>query len=190
MFLQVSDGWSSQLVNSNHAPGSSSPRHRSGVWHFRLIVPRDLQTIIGLKVIKKSLITRNLTEAKAWGYALGARYAQVSGRARESDVPIPDKGVTSTIANSSGTDRPADIDAEADTVKTVTLKCGSLGAGPVTCPSGSGGAYFSCQSFLASGVCERSTINFQGALTWIGGGRGELHLCITGIRSGHGEASS
>lgn len=62
-------------------------RHRSGVWHFRLIVPRDLQAMIGLKVIKKSLGTRDAAEARMWAYMLGARYAQIFGRARESDVP-------------------------------------------------------------------------------------------------------
>lgn len=62
-------------------------RHRSGTWHFRLIVPRDLQPTVGLKVIKKSLGTRDVAEARVWAYMLGARYAQIFGRARESGVP-------------------------------------------------------------------------------------------------------
>lgn len=64
-------------------------KHPSGVWHFRLTVPRDLQPIVGLKVIKKSLGTRDPVMAKAWAYALGARYALAFGRARESTVPKP-----------------------------------------------------------------------------------------------------
>ncbi|MEW9573162.1 DUF6538 domain-containing protein [Rhodanobacter sp. Si-c] len=31
-------------------------RHPSGVWHFRLVVPRRLHAAIGLKIIKRSLL--------------------------------------------------------------------------------------------------------------------------------------
>ena len=64
-------------------------RHPSGMWHFRLIVPRALQALIGRKVIKQSLRTRDPVMAKAWAYALGARYAQAFGRAREMGMPGP-----------------------------------------------------------------------------------------------------
>lgn len=68
-------------------------QHPSGVWHFRLIVPRDLQAIVGLKVVKKSLGTRDPVMAKAWAYALGARYAQAFGRARDCAMPkLPHTG--------------------------------------------------------------------------------------------------
>lgn len=76
-------GWSIPTMRLAH----HLLRHRSGVWHFRLIVPRDLQATVGLKVIKKSLGTRDVAEARMWAYMLGARYAQIFGRARESDVP-------------------------------------------------------------------------------------------------------
>lgn len=32
-------------------------RHPTGLWHFRLTVPRDLHAALGLQVIKKSLGT-------------------------------------------------------------------------------------------------------------------------------------
>lgn len=51
-------------------------RHASGVFHFRLIVPADLQPLLGRRVIKKSLGTRDPMVARAWAYALGAQYAQ------------------------------------------------------------------------------------------------------------------
>jgi integrase len=51
-------------------------RHPSGTWHFRLVVPKDLQAAIGRKIIKQSLRTRDGRIAQAWAYALGARYAQ------------------------------------------------------------------------------------------------------------------
>lgn len=57
-------------------------RHPSGVWHFRLIVPADLQAMPGRRVIKKSLGTRDPVVARAWAYALGAQYAQAFAAAR------------------------------------------------------------------------------------------------------------
>jgi integrase len=57
-------------------------RHVSGVFHFRLIVPTDLQPLLGRRVIKKSLGTRDPTLARWWAYTLGARYAQLFATAR------------------------------------------------------------------------------------------------------------
>lgn len=57
-------------------------RHPSGVWHFRLIVPADLQAMLGRRVLKKSLGTRDPVVARAWAYALGAQYAQAFAVAR------------------------------------------------------------------------------------------------------------
>lgn len=57
-------------------------RHPSGVWHFRLIVPADLQALIGRRVIKKSLGTRDPVTARLWAYRLGAQYAQTFTAAR------------------------------------------------------------------------------------------------------------
>lgn len=59
-------------------------RHPSGVWHFRLIVPADLHALLGRRVIKKSLGTRDPVVARAWAYALGAQYAQAFAAARGS----------------------------------------------------------------------------------------------------------
>lgn len=77
-------------------------RHVSGVFHFRLIVPADLQPLLGRRVIKQSLRTRDPTLARWWAYTLGARYAQIFATARsrgsamakeptEDDVAVPPK---------------------------------------------------------------------------------------------------
>ncbi|WP_036110000.1 MULTISPECIES: site-specific integrase [Luteibacter] len=58
-------------------------RHPSGVYHFRLLVPADLRTAFGLKVIKQSLRTRSLAVAQGWSYVLSARYAQAFADSRE-----------------------------------------------------------------------------------------------------------
>lgn len=60
-------------------------RHASGMWHFRLTVPRDLHAVMGLRIIKRSLRTRDPTEARAWAYVLSARYAQAFMEARGLD---------------------------------------------------------------------------------------------------------
>lgn len=57
-------------------------RHKSGVFYFRLIVPRDLQTIFGKKVIKRSLGVRDLRLARLYAYELGAQYAHAIATAR------------------------------------------------------------------------------------------------------------
>ena len=57
-------------------------RHPSGMWHFRLTVPRDLHAALGLRVIKKSLGTHDPVAARAWAYVLSARYAQIFATAR------------------------------------------------------------------------------------------------------------
>lgn len=59
--------------------------HRSGVWHFRLIVPRDLHASLGRRVIKKSLGTRDPATARLWAYTLGAHYAQLFAKARSQE---------------------------------------------------------------------------------------------------------
>ena len=47
-------------------------QHSSGIYYFRLIVPKHLQHQLGRKVIKQSLGTRNPTEAKLLAYGLAA----------------------------------------------------------------------------------------------------------------------
>jgi integrase len=58
-------------------------RHSSGVFHFRLVVPADLRAAIGLRIIKKSLRTRDPAVARMWAYVLGARYAQAFASVRQ-----------------------------------------------------------------------------------------------------------
>jgi integrase len=58
-------------------------RHSSGVFHFRLVVPADLRAAIGLRIIKKSLRTRDPAVARVWAYVLGARYAQAFASVRQ-----------------------------------------------------------------------------------------------------------
>ena len=68
-------------------------RHPSGVWHFRMTVPRDLRALLGLRYIKKSLRTRDPMRARLGAYTLSAHYAQIfarirrmgAGMARDSD---------------------------------------------------------------------------------------------------------
>jgi integrase len=57
-------------------------RHPSGIFHFRLVVPADLRQVLGKKIIKVSLRTRDPVEARAYAYALGARYAHAISEAR------------------------------------------------------------------------------------------------------------
>ena len=61
-------------------------RHPSGVWHFRLVVPRRLHAVLGLKIIKRSLGTRDPTAARLLAYALGGHYAQAFAEARGKGV--------------------------------------------------------------------------------------------------------
>lgn len=58
-------------------------RHKSGMWYFRIIVPRDLHAAFGKKVIKRSLGTREPAIAQASAYTLGAQHAQAIAQARE-----------------------------------------------------------------------------------------------------------
>lgn len=63
-------------------------RHASGVFHFRLVVPKDLQDLLGLRIIKRSLRTRDPKLARWWAYILGARYAQIFARARDEGISM------------------------------------------------------------------------------------------------------
>ena len=57
-------------------------RHSSGVWHFRLTVPKDLQTLFGMRIIKRSLRTKEPAAARLGAYLLSAEYVQLFARAR------------------------------------------------------------------------------------------------------------
>lgn len=58
-------------------------RHPSGMWHFRLVVPKALRAALGVTIVKRSLKTRDPAVARAWAYVLGAAYAQIFATARE-----------------------------------------------------------------------------------------------------------
>lgn len=51
-------------------------RARSGIYSFRLRVPKPLQGILGIKVVKRSLHTRDAPCARACAHLLALRYAQ------------------------------------------------------------------------------------------------------------------
>lgn len=57
-------------------------RHPSGVYHFRLVVPKDLRPAFGKSIIKVSLRTKEPIQARTYAYVLGARYAQAISDAR------------------------------------------------------------------------------------------------------------
>ena len=70
-------------------------RHPTGMWHFRLTVPRDLWAVVGVRVLKRSLHTRAPVAARHWAYTLGAHYAQLFTTARplgKPDTPLEEAG--------------------------------------------------------------------------------------------------
>ncbi|WP_046980990.1 DUF6538 domain-containing protein [Xanthomonas hyacinthi] len=56
------------------------------MWHFRLVVPADLHATFGLRIIKRSLHTRDPDQARAYAYAWGARYADLFAAARRGEA--------------------------------------------------------------------------------------------------------
>ena len=65
-------------------------RHRSGVYHFRLVVPADIRPLIGLRIIKRSLHTRDPKIAQVAAWELSATYARAfAGMRRGSMVKPP-----------------------------------------------------------------------------------------------------
>ncbi|UPG85350.1 hypothetical protein L2Y94_18910 [Luteibacter aegosomatis] len=52
-------------------------RDTSGIWYFRVVVPRQLQAALGRSLIKQSLRTRDPVQARAWSYVLSAKCAQI-----------------------------------------------------------------------------------------------------------------
>lgn len=57
-------------------------RDTSGIWYFRVVVPRRLREILGRSLIKQSLRTRDPVQARAWSYVLSARCAQIFATAQ------------------------------------------------------------------------------------------------------------
>lgn len=64
-------------------------RTRSGTYHFRLKIPAALQAALGVRVVKRSLATRDAREAALRAWSLAARYAAAIARVREDGMPKP-----------------------------------------------------------------------------------------------------
>lgn len=64
-------------------------RHASGVYHFRLVVPRDLHALLGLRIIKRSLHTRDLRAARVAAWEFSASYARTFAKLRGSAMTKP-----------------------------------------------------------------------------------------------------
>ena len=64
-------------------------RHASGVYHFRLVVPRDLHALMGLRIIKRSLHTRDLRAARVAAWEFSASYARAFATLRGSAMTKP-----------------------------------------------------------------------------------------------------
>jgi hypothetical protein len=62
-------------------------RHRSGVFHFRLIVPTDLRERLQRRVLKRSLRTCDPHAAQASAWELSAGYARVFAMLRRGPMP-------------------------------------------------------------------------------------------------------
>jgi hypothetical protein len=68
-------------------------RHPSGVFHFRLVVPKDLRPAFG-KSIKVSMRTKDPLQARTYAYVLGARYAQAISDARGGHMGSNDRRIS------------------------------------------------------------------------------------------------
>ncbi len=54
------------------------------MYHFRLVVPRDLHALMGRRIIKRSLHTRDLSAARVGAWTLSAAYAHTFAKLRGS----------------------------------------------------------------------------------------------------------
>ncbi|MET4677710.1 MULTISPECIES: site-specific integrase [unclassified Luteibacter] len=57
-------------------------RRPSGMWYFRIYIPKDLRPVFGMTIFKRSLGTHDPVSARTCAYALGARCAQIFASAR------------------------------------------------------------------------------------------------------------
>jgi hypothetical protein len=57
-------------------------RRPSGMWYFRIYIPKDLRSVFGMTIFKRSLGTHDPVSARTCAYALGARCAQIFASAR------------------------------------------------------------------------------------------------------------
>jgi integrase len=90
-------------------------RHASGVYHFRLVVPRDLHAAIGVRVVKRSLRTRDPNIAKMAAWSLSASYALAFVKLRgNSMAKTAPPSVDELVAGlGAGTSRPYVVDRKA-----------------------------------------------------------------------------
>src|ERR1700754_2725716 len=90
--------------------------HRPSGFAFRLIVPADLQPVVGRRVVKKALGTHDRVTAQAIALGLAARYAQVFRQLRGQGVVMSGKNPSSVAelvqGFASGKREVYDIDLE------------------------------------------------------------------------------
>lgn len=65
-------------------------RDTSGIWYFRVVVPRRLRESLGRSLIKQSLRTRDPIQARAWSYVLSAKCAQIFAMAGQGGRDMGD----------------------------------------------------------------------------------------------------
>lgn len=92
-------------------------RSASGIFHFRLKVPVDLQPVVGLAIVKISLRTRDPWLAQIYSHALSLRYAQAFAIGKEADVPKkPPPSIEDILASvGMGRTRPYEVEVDANT---------------------------------------------------------------------------
>jgi integrase len=89
-------------------------RSASGIFHFRLKVPRDLRAAIGLAIVKISLRTRDAKLAQVYSHALSLRYAQAFAEGRGIAVPKPPPPPVEDILDAVGHERTRRYDVCVD----------------------------------------------------------------------------
>ena len=94
-------------------------RHTSGTFHFRLVIPADLRECLALRVIKRSLRTRDPHLALLEALHLSAGYARLFARLRGDAMARKTFDVDAWLASDlSRNVRPYTIDAERGVVQT------------------------------------------------------------------------
>lgn len=103
-------------------------RHRSGVWHFRMRVPLALHAALGLKVIKRSLGTCEVLQARATAYVLGLRYAAAFAVAKGAAMPKPPPPSIADILANVGNGRAHEWTLERDPLTGMVTKMATDGS--------------------------------------------------------------
>jgi hypothetical protein len=90
--------------------------HRPSGFAFRLIVPADLQPVVGRRVVKKALRTHDRVTAQAIALGLAAQYAQAFRQLRGQEAAMSGKNPPSVAellqGFASGNHEVYDIDLE------------------------------------------------------------------------------